>query len=54
MLKKDAFVQQLIDSYGNWVCTEDNQNCAGGSARMTSALYPYEDVLADSRQQPDD
>ena len=49
MLKKDAFVQQLIDSYGNWVCAEDNQNCAGGSARMTRELYPYEKMFSPIR-----
>ena len=49
MLKKDAFVQQLIDSYGNWVCAEDNRNCAGGSARMTSDLYPYEKMFSPIR-----
>ncbi len=49
MLKKDAFVQQLIDSYGNWVCAADNHNCAGGSASMTSELYPYSRMFSPIR-----
>ncbi len=49
MLKKDAFVQQLIDSYGNWVCAPDNYNRAGGSADMTSTLYPYEKLFSPIR-----
>ena len=49
MLKKDAFVQQLVDGYGNWVCAADNLNRAGGSAGMTSDLYPYERMFSPIR-----
>ena len=49
MLKKDAFVQQLIDGYGNWVCVPDNVNRAGGSAAMTQDLYPYEKLFSPIR-----
>ena len=49
MLKKDAFVQQLVDGYGNWVCAADNENRAGGSAAMTSELYPYERLFSPIR-----
>ena len=49
MFKKDAFVQQLIDGYGNWVCAPDNLNRAGGSATMTKDLYPYEKMFSPIR-----
>jgi len=49
MLKKDAFVQQLVDNYGNWVCAADNYNRAGGSADMTSNLYPYDHMFSPIR-----
>lgn len=49
MFKKDAFVQQLIDGYGNWVCAPDNLNRAGGSATMTKDLYPYEKLFSPIR-----
>ena len=49
MLKKDAFVQQLVDGYGNWVCAADNLNRAGGSAEMTSDLYPYDRMFSPIR-----
>ncbi|MBQ2223608.1 MAG: FAD-dependent oxidoreductase, partial [Oscillospiraceae bacterium] len=39
-LRKDALVQQLVDSYGNWVRT-DCENHEGGTGRMTMELYPY-------------
>ncbi len=48
-MKKDAFVQQLVDSYGNWVCAADNDNRAGGSARFTSELYPYDHMFSPVR-----
>ncbi len=48
-MKKDAFVQQLVDSYGNWVCAADNDNRAGGSARFTSELYPYDHMFSPIR-----
>ena len=39
-LKKDVLIQQLVNSYGNWVRT-DCENRAGGTGRMTKELYPY-------------
>ena len=39
-MKKDILVQQLVNSFGNWVRT-DCENRAGGTARMTRDLYPY-------------
>ena len=44
-MKTDAIVQSLVDSYGNWVC-ENAENCAGGTARMTQNLYPYDAMFA--------
>ncbi len=39
-MKKDMFVQELVDSYGNWVCTEEGKE--HGIGRMTQNLYPYD------------
>ncbi len=39
-MKTDKKVQELLDSYGNWVCA-DTENRAGATGRMTSELYPY-------------
>ena len=47
-MKTDAFVQKLVDSYGGWVA-EDAENRAGGTARMTKALYPYESMFSPIR-----
>jgi len=47
-LKKDALVQQLVDSYGNWM-TGDCENKAGGTARMTRELYPYDSIFSPIR-----
>ena len=44
-MKTDALVQQLIDSYGNWFQTNSG-NCAGGAARMTQELYPYDKLFS--------
>jgi 2-enoate reductase len=44
-MKTDAFVQNLVDSYGSWV-TEDAENRAGGTARMTKALWPYDTMFS--------
>lgn len=44
-MKTDALVQQLIDSYGNWFETNP-ENRAGGAARMTQELYPYEHIFS--------
>ena len=40
-MKTDPLIQQLVDSYGSWVKTAAD-NRAGGTARPTKALYPYE------------
>ncbi len=39
-MKTDAKIQQLVDSYGNWMQGEC-ENRAGGTARFTKELYPY-------------
>ena len=44
-MKTDALVQQLIDSYGNWFET-NAENRAGGAARMTQELYPYDHIFS--------
>ena len=44
-MKTDALVQQLIDSYGNWFETNP-ENRAGGAARMTQELYPYDHIFS--------
>ena len=38
-------MQQLIDSYGNWFET-NAENRAGGAARMTQELYPYDHIFS--------
>ena len=48
VLKKDQLVQDLINSYGNWV-QEDNENEAGSTARMTKEMYPYETLFSPIR-----
>ena len=45
LLKKDILVQQLVNSFGNWVRT-DCENREGGTARMTKALYPYTSLFS--------
>ena len=47
-LKKDILVQQLVNSFGNWVRT-DCENRAGGTARMTRDLYPYTSLFSPIR-----
>ena len=44
-MKKDVLVQQLVNSYGNWVRT-DCENHAGGTGRMTQELYPYTSMFS--------
>ena len=44
-MKKDILVQQLVNSFGNWVRT-DCENRAGGTARMTRDLYPYPSLFS--------
>ena len=48
VLKKDQLVQDLINSYGNWV-QEENENEAGSTARMTKEMYPYETLFSPIR-----
>jgi 2-enoate reductase len=45
IVKTDAFVQNLIDGYGSWV-KNDVRNAAGGMARMTKELYPYDAMFS--------
>ena len=47
-MKKDAEIQKLIDSYGNWM-QGDCENKIGGTARMTNALYPYTTLFSPIR-----
>ena len=47
-MKTDAAVQQLVDSYGSWV-QQENENTAGGTGRMTNALYPYDAMFSPIR-----
>ena len=51
LLKKDILVQQLVNSFGNWVRT-DCENREGGTARMTKELYPYPDQPPDGEEPP--
>ncbi len=44
-MKKDALVQQLVNSYGNWVRT-DCENREGGTSRMTKEYYPYTSLFS--------
>ncbi|MEG1305009.1 MAG: enoate reductase, partial [Oscillospiraceae bacterium] len=44
-MKKDAAVQKLVDSYGNWMQGE-HENRVGGTARMTRNLYPYNSLFS--------
>ncbi|MCT4687100.1 oxidoreductase [Vallitalea sp.] len=44
-LKKDNEVQKLVDNYGRWV-KEDCENTAGGTARMTKELFPYDELFS--------
>ena len=44
-MKTDLLVQQLVDSYGNWV-QGDCENRQGGTGRMTRELYPYDTMFS--------
>ncbi len=48
-LKKDELVQNLVDHFGDWFQKEDCENRAGGSGRMTQALYPYHELFSPIR-----
>jgi len=41
IMKTDAKIQELVNSYGNWFTNPDHENSAGGAGRMTKDLYPY-------------
>ena len=47
-VKRDVLVQRLVNSYGNWVCTE-KENCPGGTARLTKEYYPYSQLFSPIR-----
>ncbi len=47
-LRKDAQVQKLCDSYGDWF-KEGVENKAGNAARMTNELYPYTSIFSPIR-----
>ena len=40
-MRTDAKIQELVNGYGNWMQQEGYENRAGGTGRMTKALYPY-------------
>jgi 2-enoate reductase len=44
-MKTDVIVQELVDSYGNWMLKESKRPC-GGAARMTGELYPYNSIFS--------
>lgn len=44
---KDALVQKLVTSYDTWPGQEGlAENCAGGMARMSKDLYPYDTMFS--------
>lgn len=47
-MKIDKRVQELVDSFGNWV-QKNSENLAGGTARMTKELYPYDTLFSPIR-----
>ncbi len=47
-MKTDAMIQELVDGYGNWV-TDEKENRAGGTGRMTKTLYPYDSMFSPIR-----
>jgi 2-enoate reductase len=44
-MKTDPIVQELVDSYGNWMQKDCKRPC-GGAARMTKELYPYNSLFS--------
>ena len=46
-MKTDPFVQNLVDSYGNWVA--DSEKCEASIGRMTKELYPYDSMFSPIR-----
>lgn len=47
-MKKDKEIEKLINSYGNWV-QGDCENKAGGTARMTKDMHPYDSLFSPIR-----
>lgn len=44
-MKRDQLIQNLVDSYGNWMREESIKPCKG-AARMTKELYPYDHLFS--------
>ncbi|MDY3888668.1 MAG: FAD-dependent oxidoreductase [Agathobacter sp.] len=40
-MKTDKIVQELVDSYGDWMVQNPEKTGKGGCGKMTSELYPY-------------
>lgn len=47
-VRNDVLVQQLVDSFGNWIRT-DCENREGGTGRLTKDLYPYDSLFSPIR-----
>jgi 2-enoate reductase len=47
-LKTDTLVQELTDSFGDWFLP-GCKNPAGGAAKMTQNLYPYDSIFSPIR-----
>ncbi len=45
-MKTDPRVQTLIDEYGSWFNKPGRDNCAGGAARFTQEMYPYDAMFS--------
>lgn len=45
-MKTDAKVQELMDSYGNWMVNQPISNGKGSCARMTQEFYPYDTMFS--------
>ena len=45
-MKTDEKVQQLMDSFGDWIVKNPDKNCKGSAARMTQELYPYNNLFS--------
>ena len=47
-MAREAFVQELVDSYDNWPAERKTEG-AGGAAHMESELYPYDRLFSPIR-----
>ncbi len=45
-MKTDQIVQELIDSYGDWMVKNPDNTGKGGCAKMTQNLYPYTSLFS--------